>query len=339
MRKVIVTGSSGYIGSVLTPFMSAIYDTVGIDTDYYYDSFIYYPKPPLSFIHKDIRNVTIDDMKDVYAVIHLAGLSNDPLGDYVSKELTMDINCNATVKLASLAKEAGADRFLFSSSCSVYGVCEDFVDERSPTNPLTAYAESKIRAEESISALADDHFSPVILRNATVYGHSPMFRSDLVINNLMCWAMTTGRVKIMSDGTAWRPMVHVVNVAAAFAFCLEADKAIIHNQIFNIGSNEHNLQVNQLAAAVSEATGTSISYSDVTKKDARSYRVKFDKFASTFGEYAPLSLSVGLAHLNGVLNKGLTSEDFIAGKYSRLDTIKSLRSRNMLDESLLWRTT
>ena len=246
--RILLTGHRGYIGSVMGPALQARgYDVVGLDTVYYGDECAFVPDvSAIPEITKDLRDLTLDDMRGFEAVIHLAALSNDPLGN-LRQELTYDINLHASVGLATLAREVGVRRFLFSSSCSMHGAsAAGKVDENTPVNPLTPYGISKIRSEEQISALANDTFSPTFLRNGTVYGVSPRLRVDIVLNNLVGWAVTTGKVRLYSDGTPWRPVIHVEDVCQAFITTMEAPTEVVHNQVFHVGSNGENYQIPRL---------------------------------------------------------------------------------------------
>ncbi len=281
--RVLVTGHRGYIGSVLTrELVAAGHSLSGLDAGYFDDCTL---GPPDGLMaggmssRKDIRDVTRFELTGLDAVIHLAALCNDPIGD-LNPELTYDINHRATVRLARLAKEAGVPRFIFSSSCSVYGDAgvDDELRETAATRPLTPYAVSKARAEEDIAAIADDSFSPVFLRNGSVYGLSPRLRADIVLNNLVCWAVTTGRVTMLTDGSPWRPLVHVEDVAAVISLVLTAPREIIHNQVFNVGVPGENYRVRDLAEIVCDAVpGSEIVLVPHAGGDTRDYRVSFDE--------------------------------------------------------------
>lgn len=230
--RILITGHNGYIGSVLTPIVcSAGHDVIGLDSFFYEDCTLGNYGVEVPVIRKDLRDLSEQDLQGFEAVIHLAGLSNDPLGD-LDLQWTLDINHSASVRLARLAREAGVQRFLYASSCSMYGAAsvDDLLTEEAPLNPLTPYAVSKVRTEEDVFKLADGHFSPIYMRNATAYGFSPHLRADVVLNNLVCWAFTTGKIRIMSDGTPWRPIVHIADIASACLALLEAPRRVIHNQ-------------------------------------------------------------------------------------------------------------
>src|SRR5688572_13588166 len=246
--RILLTGHNGYIGRVIASMLlSAGHEVVGLDTNFFADCVLGPAELDIQEIKKDIRDIGLQDLKNFEAVIHLSALSKDPLGA-LEPELTYDINLQATVRLARLAREAGVTRFLYSSSCSIYGAssADDLLDEEAPLRPITPYADSKVRAEEELRKIADGHFSPIFLRNATAYGFSPRLRGDIVLNNLTAWAYTTKKIVIMSDGSPWRPIVHVDDISQAFILCLSAPYDIIHNQAINIGTNLENYQIREL---------------------------------------------------------------------------------------------
>ncbi|HEY8411045.1 MAG TPA: SDR family oxidoreductase, partial [Pyrinomonadaceae bacterium] len=291
-------------------------------------------------IRKDIRDLTADDLGGVEAVVHLAALCNDPLGD-LNPDWTIDINQHASRRLAELSKAAGVTRFLYASSCSMYGKAgEEMVDENAPLRPLTPYAISKVRAEEDLGKLASEDFSPVFMRNATAYGMSSRLRADVVLNNLVCWAHTTGKIRVMSDGTPWRPIVHIRDIARAFAAALVAPRNVIHNEAFNIGANEENYQVRELADIVSETVpGCVVEYAPDGGPDPRSYRVSFDKFQRAFPEFKlEWNARRGAREVYlAVREAGLTFDDFQGRRYIRLNQLKHLLDSNLLDDTLRWR--
>jgi nucleoside-diphosphate-sugar epimerase len=340
--KVLLTGHHGYIGSPTASMLRAAgHDVVGLDTFFYEDCDFTSDGDVVEAIRMDLRDVRSDQLAGFDAVVHLAALSNDPLGD-ISPELTSEINFQATVRLAELAEQAGVSRFVFSSSCSMYGASgsDQAVDESAPLRPLTAYAESKARAESALAELAREGFSPVFMRNATAYGVSPRMRVDLVLNNLVAWAVTTGRVRILSDGTPWRPLVHVEDIARATLAVLEAPAEVVHAQAFNVGADSENYQVRDLAEIVSETVGDcEVEYAGTGDPDPRSYRVDFGKFARAFPE-ANLTWTAraGAAEVTEAYRRiRLTRADFEGDRYTRLKRLKLLLERGAVDAQLRWR--
>src|SRR5579862_7407420 len=328
MGRVLVTGSAGFIGQVLMPLLAERgWDAVGLDADYYDGCDLAGFSVTPTAIRKDIREVGPADLASFDAVIHLAGLSNDPVGD-LDRELTLDINLKASVRLAEMARAAGVKRFVFSSSCSVYGARSSApVTEDDPLEPLTAYAVSKVATEQEVSKLATADFCPVFLRNATVYGASARLRLDLVVNNLVGWAHTSGAIRIMSDGSPWRPLIHVADVSAAFAAALEAPAERVSNQSMNIGTDEQNYTVRQIAEMVLEAMPeATITFSDNPPADNRSYRVDFSKARRLMPEFKPSwSLAAGIVQLrDAYLGSGLSQAEFDGDRYTRLKRIQSL---------------
>jgi nucleoside-diphosphate-sugar epimerase len=340
--NVLVTGHDGYIGSIMVPVLQeAGYQVAGMDMFYYSNHHADQIKRGLSELQLDIRDCTPKEMIGYDAVIHLAALSNDPLSE-INQELTFEINHTASVKLAKLAKEAGVKRFLYASTCSVYGTVnqDEYATEDSFLHPLTPYATSKVKVEADLSKLADESFSPIYLRNATAYGWSPNFRSDLVLNNLVCWAYTTGEIRIMSDGTPWRPITHVRDICNAFATVIAAPKEVIHNQAFNVGVNQENYQVRDLAAIVQKGfPACKVTYSENGGPDPRSYRVDFSKISRCLPEFKPIwRASLGVSELKGVFEEAMFNrEDFIGQKYVRLAKLKNLLQERRLDNNLRWR--
>jgi nucleoside-diphosphate-sugar epimerase len=319
---------------------TAGHDVVGLDTFFFEDCSLRDDEGRVPAIRKDIRDIQASDLQAFDAVIHLAALCNDPLGD-LHPEWTRDINYLASVQLARLARDAGVQRFLYASSCSMYGAAggDDVLTEDAPLRPLTAYAVSKVRTEEDVSKLADTAFSPVFMRNATAYGASPRLRADVVLNNLVCWAHTTGRIRLMSDGSAWRPIVHVEDIARAFAAALVAPREAIHNQAFNVGASGENYQVRELAEIVrSTVPGCSVEYAKEAGADPRSYRVDFSRLTRTFPELNPLwNASAGAKDLYAALQEAaVTLSDFQGRRYIRLAQIKHLMGLGLLDPTLRW---
>lgn len=339
--KVLVTGHEGYIGPVATHvLLDAGHEVVGLDTGYFHECEFGGIGTPIPSMRKDVRDVTEEDLQGFDAVVHLAALSNDPLGE-LNPELTYDINFRASVRLAGLAKRAGVTRFAFSSSCSVYGASVgEFATEEAPLDPLTPYAISKVRTEEGIGALADGTFSPVYLRNATAYGVSPRFRIDLLLNNLVGWAATTGKVRIMSDGTPWRPIVHIEDIARAFAAVIAAPRDAVHNEPFNVGVEGENYQVRQLAEIVRETVPeSSVEYQDQGSPDARNYRVAFAKLPARVPEFKPVwTARLGASELYRAYERnGLTQDDLESGRrYIRLRQMRHLLETGQVDQNLRW---
>ncbi|MDO8524892.1 MAG: NAD(P)-dependent oxidoreductase [Candidatus Omnitrophota bacterium] len=338
---VLLTGNGGYIGTVMTRYLNTKYRVIGLDSGYYEESLLFPVvdgEKPYKQITKDLRDVVEDDLDGVDTVIHLAGLSNDPLGD-LNPELTDQINCGATVKLARAAKKKGAKRFIFSSSCSIYGLSEKDVPvkEEGEINPLTAYAKAKVDAELALMALADENFHPVLMRNATVYGLSPKLRLDLVVNNLLAWAYLTGEIAIMSDGTPWRPIIHVRDLCDAFMAVLEEPAEKMGRQVFNVGLDGENYQVRDIAYKIKKFLPEArVTILNKTGADERSYRVDFSKIRRMAPGFKPLwGLEKGIEELLGAYKKHrLSIEDFESDKFFRIRTVKSLIKSGKVDEKL-----
>jgi nucleoside-diphosphate-sugar epimerase len=340
--RVLVTGHEGYVGTVMVPMLiEAGHDVVGLDSDLYErctfgdgDGMQDIPE-----LKKDIRDVEASDLAGFEAVIHLAGLSNDPLGD-LNPELTYEINHAASVRLARLAKGVGVTRFIFSSSCSNYGAAgEGWVNEGSAFNPVTPYGISKVRVEQDVAKLADGDFSPTFPRSATAYGVSPRLRFDLVLNNLVAWAYTTGRVYLKSDGMAWRPIVHVEDMSRAFVAILHAPREVVHNEAFNVGRTEENYRIRELAEIVAETVpGSRIEYAEGAGADTRCYRVECDKLAQRLPEFKPQwDARRGAQELYEAYQRvGLSVEEFEGPRYKRVAHIRELLGSGRLDESLRW---
>lgn len=338
--RVLVTGHNGYIGSVMVPFLQkAGHEIVGLDTYLYEDCTFGSEVPDVPAIRTDLRDITPAELKGFDAVIHLAALCNDPLGNQ-NPSTTYDINHHASVHLAKAAKAAGVRRYLFASSCSLYGLAGDeMLTEEAGFNPITPYGESKILTEQDVRPLADDSFSPVFFRNATAYGVSPRLRCDIVVNNLVGYAFTQGDVLIQSDGSPWRPLVHVEDISRAFLAGLEAPRDAIHGQAFNVGRNEDNLRVRQIADMVKETVpGCTIRYAEGGGPDPRCYRVDCSKIARMLPAFKPQwSVRKGVDELYRAFREaGLTSDQFLGHKYLRLKQIKKLQDEGRLDRELRW---
>ena len=339
--RVLLTGNMGYIGSVMGPrLMQAGYEVVGLDTVYYGDACTFCPDhAAIPTINKDIRDVSANDVQGFDALIHLAALSNDPLGN-LQADWTYEINHRASVRLAELARASGVSRFLFSSSCSMYGAsAAEKVDESTLPHPLTPYGVSKVRAEQEISGLAGDGFSPTFLRNGTVYGVSPRLRVDVVLNNLVGWAFTTGKVLLYTDGTPWRPLIHVEDVCGAFIAAMEAPLEVVRNQVFHVGSNKENYQIRDLAEIVrSVVPGCDLEYSTDHQGDQRTYIADFSKIERELPQFRPRwNAEEGARQLYQAYSETkLTLEQFTGSRYVRLKRIDELLHGGLLDNGLRW---
>ncbi len=339
--RVLVTGHEGYIGTVLVPVLQAAgHDVTGLDTGLFAPCLLGPAPARVPTLRTDVRDVRAGHCRGFDAVIHLAALSNDPLGD-LDSELTYEINERATVALATAARQAGVARFLFSSSCSLYGAGSDEtpLTEEAAFAPVTPYGESKIRSERQLLDLATDAFSPVFLRNATAYGYSPRLRADLVVNDLVGSAVLAGQVRLLSDGQAWRPLVHVSDIAAAFAALLTAPREKVHGRAYNVGQTRENYRILDVARIVTEVVpGSEIVFSGGSAADKRNYRVCCDLIAAQVPEFSPQwRLRDGVRQLaDAYRHHGLTREDFDAGRYKRLRRIEALRQAGRLDGQLRW---
>lgn len=342
--KLLVTGVEGYIGCLLAPLLQQRgHEVVGLDTGYYRDGWLFSDRALVSgfprFINRDIRNIEAADLQGIDAVVHLAELSNDPLGDN-NPEVTFQINHLASVRLAKLAKEAGVKRFVYTSSCSVYGVANGAapLTEMSPTNPQTAYAKCKTLVERDVGAMASDNFSPTFLRNATAYGASPRMRFDIVLNNLCGIAATTGKITMTSDGSPWRPLVHLLDICEAVACVLDAPQDAIHNEIFNVGHDGDNFQVRDIAQIVADVyPGCELSFGPAGG-DNRSYRVSFAKIhAHLPGFKCSWDARKGAKQLHDVFQRiGLDAAGFDARPFTRLKQLKYLQSSGQIDSQFFW---
>ncbi|MBI4234836.1 SDR family oxidoreductase [Candidatus Peregrinibacteria bacterium] len=336
--KILVTGSLGYIGAVLMPKLEENgYEAKGIDLGWYASDDA---AQWIDSEKKDFRDLTSEDLKGFDAIVHLAGLSNDPMGE-LDQALTEEINYKGTVELARRAKEAKVKRFIFSSSCSVYGISQgEKATEESELNPLTAYAKSKINSELGLAPLADENFSPVYLRNATIYGDSPALRFDLVLNNLVGSALTTDKIVILSDGTPWRPLVHVDDVCQAIIETLKAPREKIHDQAFNVGNSDGNYQVKSIAEAVHEILPScEVTFGEQTSPDKRDYCVSFEKIQKVLPSFKPQwNLQKGASQIaERFKGHGLDASDFKGPRYVRIERLKQLINEDKLTPNLTWK--
>jgi nucleoside-diphosphate-sugar epimerase len=340
--RVLVTGHQGYLGSVLLPRLAeAGHEVVGLDVGFFADCTLGPVPAEVPTLRIDLRDVTAADLVDVRAdaVVHLAALCNDPLGN-LNPGLTYDINHLATVRLATAAKEAGATRFLFASSCSLYGAGDtaDPLDESAEFAPVTPYGESKILAEHDLASLADDDFSPVFLRNATAYGFSPRLRGDIVVNDLVGHALLTGEVRLLSDGMAWRPLVHADDIAAAFIALLEVSRERVHGRAFNVGQTSENYLIRDVAELVRERVGGTVTYASGAGSDTRNYRVSCELIASEIPEFQPQwTVAKGIDQLVECYQRhGLTIDALIGEPHQRLKRILGLLDSGRIDGDLRW---
>ena len=341
--RILLTGHDGYIGHVLTPMLlerghqvtgldSCLYEGCGFDTG---------KELPVPVIRKDVRDVVLEDLRGFDAVAHLAGISNDPLGD-LAPQTTYAINHEASVHLARLAKKAGVQRFVFSSSCSNYGAAGDsFLTEDAQFNPVTPYAESKVWTERDVAPLADEKFSPTFLRSATAFGVSTRLRGDLVVNNLVGYAVTSGQVLIKSDGMPWRPLVHIEDISRAFVAVLEAPRELVHNESFNVGQTAENYRVREVAQMVADVVPNSqVTFAGDASPDARNYRVNCDKIRKVLPSFEPRwTVRKGVEEVYDAYRKHhTTSEEFLSSSFVRLKKIRELQNAGKLDDTLSWRS-
>lgn len=338
--KILVTGTEGYLGSLLPPLLiQKGHEVIGVDTGFYKVGWLYNgTELTAKTLNKDIRHITLEDLQDVEAVVHMAELSNDPTGQ-LAPNITYDINHKGSVRLANLAKEAGVRRFVYMSSCSVYGVAtEGDVTEESPVNPQTAYAECKTLVERDVKLLADDDFSPTFMRNATAFGASPRMRFDIVLNNLAGLAWTTKEIKMTSDGTPWRPLVHALDICKAIVCTLEAPRDIIHNQIFNVGDTANNYRVREIAEIIADVfPGCQLSFGS-QGADNRSYRVSFEKINSVLpGFKCDWNAQLGAKQLFDLFSKiDMTEEVFLSRGFTRLKQLEYLIRTQQIDQDFFW---
>jgi nucleoside-diphosphate-sugar epimerase len=339
--RVLVTGHDGYIGTVLVPMLKkAGHDVVGLDNYLFGDCVFGKAQSDIEAFAIDVRDVQREHVAGFEAVIHLAGISNDPLGD-LNPSATFDINHLASVRLAALSKQAGVERFIFSSSCSNYGAAgDDLLDEQAAFNPVTPYGQAKVLVERDVAPMADDSFSPTFLRNATAYGVSSRLRADLVVNNLTGYAFTTGDVLIKSDGMPWRPLVHIEDIARAFVAVLHAPRERVHNQAFNVGRSEENYRVREVADIISRIVPSShVTYAPDASPDKRNYRVDCRKILDTLPEYQPAwTVAQGVSELYGSYKTlGITEADFLSPRYLRIRHVRELMEQGLIDADLRWR--
>jgi nucleoside-diphosphate-sugar epimerase len=340
--RVLVTGHNGYIGSVLVPLLErAGHEVVGLDTDLFEPCLFGANGHHVESLHVDVRDVESEHLAGFDAVLHLAAVCNDPVGN-LNPQATYDINHLASVRMAEKAKEAGVERFLFASSCSLYGkgADDEMLDENAEFAPVTAYGRSKVLAERDISALADDSFSPTYMRNATAFGVSPRLRADIVVNNLVGYAHTTGEILIQSDGTPWRPLVHVQDISNAMLAVLHAPRRLVHDEAFNVGANTENYQIRDIAQIVEQVVpGAKATFAEGGGPDKRSYQVDCSKIVRVLPEFKPQwTVRRGAEELyDAYARNGTTFDEFTGTRYLRINRVRELQEAGRLDDDLRWR--
>ena len=340
--RVLLTGHKGYIGTVMLPMLQAAgHEVVGLDSDLFRNSTYGELHQDIPELIKDVRDIEKPDLEGIEAIVHLAGLSNDLLGD-LNPELTYAINHQASVRLAEMARDLGIQRYVFASSCSNYGAAgDDMQTEEAELHPVTAYAKSKVMVERDVRQLATDSFSPTFMRNATAYGMSPRIRFDVVLNNLTAWAYTTGKVYLKSDGTPWRPLVHIEDISRAVIAALASPRETVHNQSFNVGRNAENFRIRELAEFVRDTVpDCDLSFADGAEPDTRNYRVDFGKYAAAFPEHElTWGARDGVRSIYEAYRRiGLSKDDYEGPQFKRIAQLKGLLASGQIDDSLRWQS-
>jgi|TARA_B100000795_G_scaffold269902_1_gene261032 nucleoside-diphosphate-sugar epimerase len=342
-KKILITGHNGYIGPLLVNLLQEKgFEVVGIDVNYFDDYCDFFPNglKPFTQKIKDVRDIEESDLEGIYAVCQLAAISNDPMGE-LNPSITDDINYKSAIEIAKKAKKVGVKKFIYSSSCSLYGIAgDDALDETAELNPVTAYAKSKVATEVALAKLSDDDFCVTYLRNATAFGDSPKLRTDLVVNNLVGWAVTKGEIKIMSDGSPWRPLVHAEDIARAFVAMIETDASIINNEAFNVGMNTENFRIREVAQMVGEVVpNCEVVITGEHGSDSRTYRVNFDKIKNLVPAFQPKwTVKAGIEELYHQYTKqNIQFEDFTGRKFVRLKQLDYLQNENLVDKDLYFK--